>query len=287
MKDPNYYKEFAKSQAHALIGVGVLAAAATASPLVMMVAAAAYAVTWIYFPTSHLFVKRVLDRLKLAEELAKEDQLGEFIQKRDSLISRLSVANYKRYNALSETCAEVAGNESANMLINGKLQELLWTYLKMLLMQQGIETYLAETDAAAIDKNLAAVEREIQAMGAEQTRLKTSKESLRNTLTQHKKSLGDAQENLLVLNSELSRLEHEIQLLRVDAIANRNSDVLSAKINASVESLQEGKTILRTMSNVDDMAFDLPSQAYSLGFHVAQDEEAQEEPAPRKRRARN
>ena len=274
MNDPNYYKEFAVSKAHAAIGVGLAAAFAAASPLVLMLAVAGYALSWVYFPTSHLFVKRIHDRLKLAEDLAKKDEVGGFIKRRDSLLERLQEANRARYSSLSRTCAEVAGNNPGNSLINGKLQELLWAYLKMLLMQQGIETYLSETDGAALESSLQAVEEEIKTLSPEQQRLRSSKESLRNTLVQHRKSLADAQENLQVLNSELSRLEHEIQLLRADAIANRNSDFLSAKVNASVESLQESKAILQSMSNAEELSLDLPAQASEMGFETPATDEA-------------
>jgi len=266
VNEPNYYKEFALSKAHAAIGVGFAAAFAAANPLVLMVAAAAYAITWIYFPTSHFFVRRIQDRLKLAGEIAQKDELGDFVKRRDGMVARLNGAGQHRYRELSGICAEVSSNNPDNGLINGKLQELLWTYLKMLLMQQGIEAYLSETDGDSIQNSLKQVEADIAALAPEQQRLRASKESLKNTLSLHKKSLSDAQENLQVLNSELSRLEHEIQLLRADAIANNNSDFLSAKINASVESLQESKAILKTMSNADELSFDIPAQASALGF---------------------
>ena len=270
MNEPNYYKEFGKSGINAGLLIGMAAAFAAANPLVLMAAAAVYALTWVYAPTSHLFVRRIQGRLKLAADIANQDVLGEFVKRRDSLLERLNEANMQRYNVLSNTCAEVSNNDPDNTLINGKLQDLLWTYLKMLLMQQGIETYLSETDAAAIDANLKTVEDEIKTLTSEQQRLRASKDALRTTLVQHKKSLLDARENLDVLNSEISRLEHEIQLLRADAIANRNSDFLSAKIDASVGSLQESKAILQSMSNVSEMSLDIPTEAAGLGFKTVE-----------------
>jgi len=266
VQNPNYFKEFAFSKTHAAIGVGVAAAFASTNLLAFMLAAAAYLITWVFFPTSHAFVRRINDRLKLAAELENEDKLGEFVQRRNNLIAKLGEESRNRYAALYNTCGEVSGNNPDNNLINGKLQELLWTYLNMLLMQQNIEVYLKETDKDTIVENLRDVEAEIAALTPEQARLKTSKESLKATLAQHKKSLEDGEENLQVLNSELTRLEHEIQLLRADAIANRNSDFLSAKINASVESLQESKAIMQSMSNVAELGLDMPTQAANLGF---------------------
>ena len=145
-------------------------------------------------------------------------------------------------------------------------------------MQQGIEKYLGETNEKAIEASLKEVETQIKELAPEQQRLRGSKESLKATLSQHKKSLIEAKENLQILNSELVRLEHEIQLLRADAIANKNSDFLSAKINASVESLQESKTILKAMSNAEELSLDIPSNIANLGF-----ERGMEEAKPRKK----
>ncbi len=264
----NYYKEFATSKTHAALGVGIAAAFAAANPLLLMCASAGYILGWVYLPTSKFFTAQVQGKLEGAQKAAQAAELAGFQARRNALLERLSGDNRARYDNLTRTCGEVAGNTPGNALINGKLQELLWTYLKMLLMQQGIQTYLAETDESVLERNLADVEEELKTLGADKQRLRSSKESLRDTLSQHRKSVADAKENLLVLNSELTRLEHEIQLLRADAIANRSSDVLSAKINASVESLQQSKSILQTMSNVEELALDIPAQAASLDFEI-------------------
>lgn len=289
MQEPNFYKEFAVSKAHAAIGVAVAAAFAAANPLGLMLAAAGYALAWVYFPTSGFFVRRVMDRLKLAEEAAQRDDVGDFVKRRDETIARLDPDGQSRYAALSKTCADVAANTPGNSLVNGKLHELLWAYLKMLLMRQGIDSYLAETDGAEIQNNLQAVEEELKSLAPEQQRLRASKESLRATLAQHLRSLADAAENQRILASELTRLEHEIQLLRADAIANKNSEFLSAKINASVESLQESKAILQTMSNVEEMAVDVPARASGLAFVTTPPplpQEASESEKPPRQRAR-
>jgi len=266
--EPNYYKEFAISKTHAALGVGIAAAFAAANPLVLMCAAAGYLLGWVYLPTSKSFKARVQAQLDQAEKAAQAKELENFQIRRGGLLDRLIEASRARYDNLTRICAEVARNTPGNALINGKLQELLWTYLKMLLMHQGIQTYLAETDEQALANNLSDVEEELKTLTPDKQRLRSSKENLRDTLTQHKKSVADAKENLLVLDSELTRLEHEIQLLRADAIANRNSDVLSAKINASVESLQQSKSILQTMSNVEELSLDIPAQAANLDFEV-------------------
>jgi len=279
----NLYKEFATSKVHIGMGLGLVTAFATANPLLLMISAAAYAIGWIFLPTSGPFVKRITDRLKLQQEVAEQDELSEFQRKRDELRYRLSAINEQKYSALSNTCAEVSGNNQDSALINGKLQELLWTYLKMLLMQQGIEGYISETNEKEIDQSIADVKKELSMLTSDQLRLKGSKESLMQTLSQHKKTLTEAKENLLILSSELTRLEHEIQLLRADAIANRNSEFLSAKIDASVESLQESKAIMQAMSNGEELSLDMPVQAANLGFEVTPKRLISAEDATRRR----
>ncbi len=271
----DFYKEFAASKTHVALGLGLAAAFAAANPLVLMCAAAGYVLGWVYLPTSKGFMARIQAKLELADKVAQNNEVANFQARREDLLERLTPENLDSYNALARTCSEVARNTPGNLLINGKLQELLWAYLKMQAMRQGIETYLAETDEADIARQLATVNSELETLTEEQHRLRSSKQSLRDTLVQHQKSLADAKENLLVLTSELTRLEHEIQLLRADAIANRNSDFLSAKINASVESLQESKSILQSMSNVEELSLDIPTAAGTLDFETKPREKAE------------
>lgn len=265
----NYYKEFAFSKFHIGLGCAFLVSFATGNPLALMVGAAAYALGWIYLPTSKFFTTAVEKKLNTAIRTDEDGKLTEFQMQRNRMIGRLKGEDANRYLELSRTCGEVAANNPDNRLIAGKLQELLWTYLKMLLMQQGIEEYLGGTDAAQIDRDIAALEEEIKAIPPEKTRLLDSKTGLKKTLLEHRKSVSDAADNLQVINSELTRLEHEIQLLRADAIANTNSDVLSARINASVESLQETKNIMQQMPNMSELGLDLPAGVATLGFEPA------------------
>ena len=176
----------------------------------------------------------------------------------------MSAALREKYDGLASTYSEMVESNPEDRLIRGKLHELLWTYLTMLVMEN-ITKYLAETDTKEIDRDIAATEANIKALGADKERLRTTKTSLLETLREHQKSVSDAQDNLQVLSSELARLEAEIQLLRADAIANKNSDILSAKIDASVESLRRAR-ILRTMSNVNELAFDLPADTSNIRF---------------------
>lgn len=266
MSEPNYYREFARSGFHGGLLAGVAAAFASANPLFLMAAAAGYALAWVYGPTSGPFVRRVQERLRLEAESQNSAALADFVVRRDSLVGRLNEDGRRKYYDLSDICAEVSRTDPENSLVNGKLQELLWTYLKMLTMKQGIDGYLAETDEKKIDSSIVSVAEETRQLGEGQERLRASKEALLETLRQHKKTLVDARENRQILESEAARLEHEIQLLRADAVADRSSDFLSAKIDASVESLQESKNILQSMGSVQEMSMDIPPEIGRLGF---------------------
>lgn len=262
----NYYKHFASSLTHGLCLAGLGLAFVTANPIVLMGGLAAYVLAWVYLPTSKKFREKVDQLADYDHAVSQAEKLQAFKDKQQSMLSRLRHENALRYHRLSGTCAEVAQNNPENTLINRKLQELLWTYLKMLVMEEGVETYLLETDEREIQEKLDALESEIASLREDQVKLRDSKMSLKATLSEHKRSIQEAQDNLQVLKSEMTRLEHEIQLLRADAIANRNSDVLSAKINASVESLMDSKELMRTMSMADDLGLDLPEKVETLGF---------------------
>lgn len=212
-KTPILYKEYLTSKIHIITGLGLVAAFASANTLAIMVASTAYVICWMHLPISKLRVFQI---------------------KRDKLLYSLSAINYQKYIDLSNTCTEVSGNNQTS-----KLQDLLCSYLKMLLMHQSIEANIKETNESEIDQSIVKVQAEISNLEPEQQRLKESKENLKYTLNQHKRSLNEAKENLQILNSELLRLEHEIQLLRANAIANRNSELLYCQNGYKGEKLQK------------------------------------------------
>ena len=69
--------------------------------------------------------------------------------------------------------------------------------------------------------------------------------------------------------SEEERLEQQIKLIRADAVASKNADVLSARIDASVQHLEQTNKWLSEMSEFKDLVGDLPPADMRIGFGAA------------------
>jgi hypothetical protein len=129
-----------------------------------------------------------------------------------------------------------------------KLDELLWTYLRMLSVEQSLEVYL-ETErkeqvpalAASISKrrptcspgkskSLKTAQPASPLLESKQ-RLLTSRLERAATLRQRLTRIEQAQANHDLVRSEQERLVEQVKLIRADAIAAKNSDALSARID--------------------------------------------------------
>src|SRR5579859_5865889 len=177
----NYHAEFLKSPHHAAwalltLGVGFL----SAQILGLIVGLTAYVLGWIYLPDLAFF-KNWVDRRQNSAKLAGEAQkVAEFVQRRDGLLRSLSPERRERYSRLAQVCRDIESASADNLLASSdpntdprlrKLDELMWTYLRLLGIEQSLELFLeterrenvpailqeAETEAARLNAELEAL----------------------------------------------------------------------------------------------------------------------------------
>ena len=76
--------------------------------------------------------------------------------------------------------------------------------------------------------------------------------------------------------SEEDRLEQQVKLIRADAMASKNADTLSARIDATVEHLDQTNKWLSEMGDFRDMVGEMPDSDKRIGY-------ARRRPARRRR----
>src|SRR5436190_12126449 len=149
---PNYRAEFFKSPHHAALGlltlgIGFLAA----NVLSLIVGGTLYALGWVYLPDMGFFrgwVDRRREKAKRAEDAQK---VAAFVQHRDALIASLSPSRRERYNRLAAVCGDIETAGAENLLASTdpatdprlrKLDELMWTFLRLLGIEESLEKFL-------------------------------------------------------------------------------------------------------------------------------------------------
>src|SRR5439155_2986819 len=170
-------------------------------------------------------------RHETARRSAEAQKVAEFVRRRDALLDSLSSSRRERYSRLAAVCRDIETASADNPLASPdpasdprlrKLDELMWTYLRLLGIEESLEQFL-ETERR---EDLPAILKESE---AEAARLTSEVESLKakgdtasldtrqrylgsrlermEVLRKRQQRLLQAQENLALVVSEQERLE--------------------------------------------------------------------------------
>lgn len=293
--EPTSYRgEFFKSPHHAALALVTLGGGfilSASMPIALLVGVAAYALGWIYMPDMPFFRHWLDRRGKAAEDAAAQAQVAKFIQQRDALIASLMSASRSRYESLAAVCRDIEAASADSPLTPDnpdddprlrKLDELMWTYLRLLSIEDSLKEFLEterREDLPSIVKNaeaemaqLSAEFEDLKKKGASvavldpKERLIDSKLERLDVLHKRQERIQQAQSNLELVMSEEDRLEQQVKLIRADAMASKNADTLSARIDATVEHLDQTNKWLSEMSDFRDMAGEMPDSSKRIGY---------------------
>jgi DNA repair exonuclease SbcCD ATPase subunit len=164
-----------------------------------------------------------------------------------------------------------------------KLDELMWTFLRLLGMEDSLERFL-EIERR---ENLPGLLKDAE---AEATRLKTEIEQLKKTpnatldarnryldsrlerlevLRKREQRLEEAEQNLSLVSSEEDRLEQQVKLIRADAVATKNAETLTARIDATIEHLDQTNKWLSELDQFKDLVGDMPGTELRVGYEAS------------------
>jgi hypothetical protein len=234
--------------------------------------------------------------------VAEQGELAEFTARRNALIAGLTPTRRERYFALTKVCQDIeeAAAESPDDPRLRKLEELMWTFLRLLTIEESLSEFLETEAREDVPALLAAAKEEVERLGAEvaaqkaqgaskalevKEQLLTSRQERLETLGKRADRLETAQANLALVVSEQERLEQQIKLIRADSIATRNAAALTARIDATVENLEHTNQLLSQMDQFRDLLTDLPLTTQRAGFGERTTPAPIPPPARRKERA--
>ncbi|MBC8008798.1 MAG: hypothetical protein H7067_01715 [Burkholderiales bacterium] len=280
---PAYRRLFWRGAEHLWLAVATLGLGfASGEPLGLLIGGVVYALGHVYLPDSGWFRRRVDARLGAIEAAEAARRAAEFAAQRVQLLDNLSAERRRRYQALMHVCEEIsaAGAEAGSGELSlsletrlRKLDELLWTYLRLLTIEQSLETYLETERRDNLAANLKAAEEEVGVLEAElaasegksadaarETRKKllASRRERLEALRQRMARVAQARANQELARSEQERLVEQAKLIRADAVAHKNAESLGARIDLSIEHLTETNRWLSDLSDFKDLTTQLP-----------------------------
>jgi hypothetical protein len=290
---PSYLREFWSSPHHrwlalATLGVGFV----SAQVLGLIVGATAYTLGWIYLPDMPFFRRWVDGRREEAKRVAALAQVHEFIRRRDAQLQALSSSRRQRYHELAAVCQSIEQASAENPLMAEtsasdprlrKLDELMWTYLRLLTIEESLDRFLeverrdnlpaALTDSKDEVERLQAEVKEAEAKGGAGLEVKQRYLSSRmehfQVMQKRVQRSEQAHDNLALVRSEQERLDQQIKLIRADAVAMKNTQSLTARIDATVEHLDQTNKWLSQLDEFRDVVGDLPATELRVGFGLA------------------
>jgi len=283
-----YRRAFWTSRHHAWLGLCTLGLGfATGEPLGLIAGAVAYVLGVIFLPDAAFFRRAIDARENFTRDTAAAAQLAAFQEQQQKLLAGLSQGRRQRYEQLVAVCSDIE-NASAEAIAGAsaalnvtsrrqKLAELTWTYLRMLSVEQTLEVYLETERREQVPAAVRTLEAETKTLTAEITALKTGashsatltgKERLLTSrlerldaLQQRLRRIEQAQSNHDLLRSEQERLVEQVKLIRADAIASKNADTLTSRIDLSIEHLASTNQWISELAEFKDLTSQMPPVA--------------------------
>jgi hypothetical protein len=253
----------------------------------LAVGVAAYLLGWIYLPDSSLFQNWIKKGEDANEANASRQQAQAFLARRDALLRSLSLDKTRRYYEIAEVCKDIerVSRDAANSTEQTdprlrKLDELMWTFLRLLALETSLEQFLASEGKEDILQSIATNKAEIDQLDSEikdavakgeaptyKMRLMDSRKERLAALTKRQERVTEASDNLRLVRAEQDRLVDQIKLLRADSVAAKNAETLSARIDATVENLSQTNKLFAEMDQFKDLVSeDMPQTSERLGY---------------------
>lgn len=279
---PNYRSLFWRSSHHLWLGLLTLGLGfASGSGLGLIIGGALYALGHVFWSDTKWFRQSIDGPREAAELAAAQARIAAFEEQRARLIDALSRERRSNYQNLAAVCRDITSASAENSAPSSdlalsletrlrKLDELLWTYLRLLTIAQSLEVFLETERREKLPEVAAEAEQEIAELEAEladapkdaahETRRKllASRRDRLHALRQRLARVDQAHANLDLAFSEQERLVEQAKLIRADAVAHKNAEALGARIDISIEHLTETNRWLSELSEFKDLTNQLP-----------------------------
>ncbi len=272
----SYRREFRRSRQHLWIGILTLGLGfASGQALGLVAGGVLYALAHLYVPDFGWFRRKIDARRQAEAEAELAGMANERVQQLEAILATLSPARRKQYDALWSVCRDIekASFESQQGALAlsiesrlRKLDDLLWAYARLLAIEQDMDIYLEAERKEQLPESCATLEREIETLAAELTaskdnapaqetrrKLLLSRRDRLDAIRQRLMRIDQARANQELVRSEQSRLVEQVKLIRADALASKNPEILTARIDLSIEHLAQTNRWLAELSEFKDL----------------------------------
>jgi hypothetical protein len=290
---PSYRAEFLKSPHHVALGLLTLGVGFMSGQILpLIVGVTLYALGWVHLPDTGFFRHWVDSRYDAAKRAAEQARIDDFLKRRDALLSGLSSVRRARYQALAAVCRDIESASAENPMMAAsssadprlrKLDELMWTYLRLLTIEESLERFLETERREDLPHVISDANAEVTRLSAEIDALKAkgpnpsletkqrylgSRLERLEVLKKRQERVCESQDNLAFVVSEEERLDQQVKLIRADAVAMKNAENLSARIDATVEHLDQTNKWLAEMDEFKDLVGDMPATEMRVGYNT-------------------
>ena len=276
MTAPQRFAAFLRSPHHAwlallTLGIGV----ASASVPGMIAAAAAYALGWIFLPDLRAFRNWAQRRSDADGEAASAVTRSKFNEERAHVYAQLSPDGRQAYDRLAQAIeavrADSGGSESPHA---GRLGQLAWTYLRLLLTRETLHQFCQKEKSPAIEREILEARTEVEALEARSRssqergapeeaggteRILQSKRSRIAGLERHLEHVRKAEADLALTEAEIERLFDSVRLIQADLMTRRDPDTLGAEIDRTTAHFHRTQDWLRDLE-FDRTSPDIPDE---------------------------
>jgi hypothetical protein len=292
--ETNYRSEFLRSPHHVVFGLMTLGAGFMSGHILpLIIGGTIYAVGWVHLPDMAFFRNWVDRRQEGERQAAALAEVQSFTQRRDRMLDALSTDRRQRYELLARVCKDIEVASAENPVLTDdqskdprlrKLDELMWTYLRLLSIEESLERFLEAERREDLPHVIKDSEAEVARLSAELDELKAKGPSAAfetrqrylgsrferlEVLKKRQERISESQDNLALVISEQERLDQQIKLIRADAIAMKNAESLTARIDATVQHLGETNKWLSEMDQFKDLVGDMPATELRIGYNPA------------------
>jgi hypothetical protein len=276
-------KAFLQSPHHAALALATLGLGfASGEPLFLIIGFAAYVLGWVYLPDLPLFQNWHENRAGAAEKAAAGEELEQFQARRNKLLTSLTPSRRSRYEELVRVCRDIEqaaadGDDDPRLR---RLEELMWTFLRLLTIEESLGEFLEAEARENVPELIAEATAQVARLESESAAARSAGGICRRQMSgcwspvvndsKRSASAASGSKKRAGISSSSSRSrsdsEQQIKLIRADSIATKNASALTARIDATVEHLEQTNHWLAQMDQFKDLVSDVPQTQVRVGF---------------------
>lgn len=184
---------------------------------------------------------------------AKQQRAARWRERQQHIREQLSEPSRQRFRQFVERieAAKAARGEDelsgmVGDVADDGLHKLRWIYLKLLASGETLQNQIDPETRQELQAELDEYVRKVEALEPDaDSRIRRSLESTVEILRQRLTNLGNAQNNLEFIDSELRRIEHQAELIIEEAALATDPDALTSRIDAVTATFNETQEWMR------------------------------------------